>query len=306
MSVLTLGETMALFDPAAEGPPSIGMSYTLRLAGAESNFAIAVARLGVAVRWISRVGDDAIGKLIIQTLAAEGVDVTFVIGEKSAGTGAFLKVRDRGRTRVQYFRGGSAASYLESGDVPDQALEGVRIIHLTGITLALSESASRLVSEVAGRARDRGITVTFDANYRPALWPNPPAARRAQERLLDCVDWYFCGEDEARVLSGSGEAEALDARIRSAGARRVAIRLGERGAFVEGAIVPPPDLVTVRDEIGAGDAFDAGFVYGLLHGWEPPACARSGHVIAAHAVQGTGDWETLPHLNDVASLLQRP
>ena len=306
MSVLTLGETMALFDPAAEGPPSTGSSYTLRFAGAESNFAIALARLGIAVRWISRLGDDAIGKVITQTLAVEGVDVAFAIAEKSAGTGAFMKIRDQGRTRVQYFRRGSAACRLTIGDVPDEALDGVRLVHLTGITLALSETARRLVLDVAERARNRGIMVTFDANYRPALWPDPEAARRAQERLLPWVDWYFCGEDEARTVWGPGEPKALDARVRSAGAGGVAIRLGEQGAFVGGVIVPPPDLVDVRDEVGAGDAFDAGFVYGLLHGFEPHACARSGHIIAAHALKGTGDWETLPRLRDVAGLLQSP
>ena len=305
MSVLTLGETMALFDPAADGPPGLGMSYTLRIAGAESNFAIGLARLGVPARWISRVGDDALGRLITETLAAEGVDVGFVITEMAVGTGAFLKIRERGRTRVQYFRRGSAASLLAVGDVPDEAFEGVRIVHLTGITLALSDRAGELVADVARRARARGITVTFDPNYRPALWPSPEAARQAQEPLLSWVDWYLCGEDEARALWGPGDAEALDARIRAAGARGVVIRLGERGALVGGAIVPPPELVSVQDEIGAGDGFAAGFGYGLLQGCPPDVCVRRGHLIAARALQGTGDWETLPRLSDIAGLLHR-
>lgn len=302
MSVLTLGETMVLFDPSADGPPSLGMSYTLRFGGAESNLAIGLARLGVAVRWISRVGDDPIGTLIIETLAAEGVDVAFVVREPGAPTGAFMKIRNQGRTRVQYFRRGSAASHLKIGDLPDLALEGIKIVHLTGITLALSESAARLVIDTARRARDRGIMVTFDPNYRPALWPNAEAARRAEEPLLEWVDWYLCGEDEARTLWGSGTTEALDARIRSAGAGNVAIRLGERGAFVAGGVVPPPNLVTVSDEVGAGDAFGAGFVYGLLQGFPPDVCARCGHLIASYALRGTGDWETLPRLSDVAGL----
>ncbi len=304
MSVLTLGETMALFDPGVDGPPTLGMPYVLRVAGAESNFAIGLARLGVATRWISRVGDDPMGRLITETLAAEGVDVGFVMTEPGAGTGAFLKVRVGGRTAVQYFRRGSAAAHLAVGDVPDPAFAGVRVVHLTGITLALSDGARELVIDVARRARDRGLIVTFDPNYRPALWADPAGARRAQELLLPWVDWYFSGEEETRTLWGPGDAAVLDARIRSAGAKGTVIRLGERGALVAGAIVPPPDVVTVRDEIGAGDAFAAGFVFGLLKGLPPVDCAWNGHVLAARAIQGTGDWETLPRLSDIAGLLR--
>ncbi len=296
---------MALFDPGAAGPPGLGMPYQLRVAGAESNFAIGLARLGVGTRWISRVGDDPVGRLIIHTLGAEGVDVGFVITEPRAGTGAFLKIRSGARTGVQYFRRGSAAAHLAVGDVPDAAFDGVQVVHLTGITPALSESAGGLVIEVARRARARGLIVTFDPNYRPALWPDPAAARRAQELLLPSVDWYLAGEEEARTLWGPGDPAALDAKIRSAGATGTVIRLGERGALVAGAIVAPPDVVTIQDEIGAGDAFAAGFVFGLLEGLSPADGAWNGHVLAARALQGTGDWETLPRLGDLAGVLRR-
>ena len=299
MSVLTLGETMALFDPARDGTPSPGMPYTLRFAGAESNYAIALARLGVAVRWASRVGADPIGEMIIRGLEAEGVDTRWVVRDQGATTGAFMKIRDGGRTHVQYFRRGSAASRLTAGDVPDEAFTGAHVLHLTGITLALSEGARSLVYEVAERAHGLGMQVTFDANYRQALWSAASEARRAQERLLPLVDWYFCGLEEGRTLWGARELADLEQRVRFAGARGVVIRLGERGAFVNGAIVPPPCLVNVRDEVGAGDAFDAGFVYALLLGCEPSVCGVAGHIIAARALAGTGDWETLPQLRDV-------
>ena len=303
MSVLTLGETMALFDPAEDGAPAIGMSYTLRFAGAESNFAIALARLGVPVRWVSRLGADPIGDLIVRTLEAEGVDIRWVTRDPSATTGAFMKIRKHGTTGVQYFRRGSAASRLVPADVPDEAFAGVQVVHLTGITLALSESARSVIYHVAERARELGVLVTFDANYRPALWQDADDARRAQERVLPLVDWYFCGVEEARALWGDGDPAALERRIRSAGARGVVIRVGDRGAVINGAIVAPQRIVDVKDEVGAGDAFDAGFVWALLRGSEPEQCVRAGHIIAAHALQGTGDWETLPHLRDVQSHL---
>jgi 2-dehydro-3-deoxygluconokinase len=291
MSVLTVGETMALFDPVGEGELRDGMPVTLRFAGAESNFAIALARLGVDVAWVSRLGRDPFGDLIQSGLEQEGVDLRWVARD-DAPTGLFCKWRSGGRSAVLYRRSGSAASHLRPGDVPDEALEGVRLVHLTGITMAISESARELVLDLARRARERGACVLFDPNFRPALPDSPAAAAARQLPVLPYVDWYLCGETEAQLLWPDGEIQA-----------RSVIRLGGRGALVDGLEVAPPRTVAVVDEVGAGDAFAAGFAYGLLQGWAPPDCARTGHVIAACALAGTGDWETLPRLADVREQL---
>lgn len=284
MTVLTLGETMALLDPVEDGALRLGDLVRLRIAGAESNFAIGLARLGVPVRWISRLGRDRFGDLVHDTLAGEGVDVSLVRRD-DASTGLFLKWREAGRSEIAYYRRGSAASRLEPGDVPEAAFDGVRLVHLTGITMALSESARDLVLDVARRARQRGATVLFDPNFRPALPDTPEAAAERQRAVLPYVDWYLCGEGEARLL-WSGE------RIPG----HSLVRLGPRGALVDGELVPTPRVTDVVDEIGAGDAFAAGFAYGLLAGWPPAECAHAGHVLAAHALAGTGDWETAPRL----------
>jgi 2-dehydro-3-deoxygluconokinase len=292
--VLTVGETMALLDPPGEGELELGMALTLRFAGAESNFAICLARLGVGVRWVSRLGRDRFGDLIERALVAEGVDVSFVRRD-GAPTGLFLKWRSGGRSHVAYYRAGSAASRLAPGDVPDAALRGIRLVHLTGITMALSESARQLVVDLARRAKERGATVLFDPNFRPALPDTPQEAAARQRAVLPYVDWYLCGQEEARLLWGEEPIPP-----------RTVVRLGERGALVDGEVVPPPRLTEVVDEIGAGDAFAAGFAYGLLRGWPPPACARAGNLLAAHVLRGTGDWETAPRLAEVKSEIQPP
>jgi 2-dehydro-3-deoxygluconokinase len=292
MSVLTAGETMALLDPAEEGELRDGMPLTLRFAGAESNFAIALARLGVEVAWVSRLGRDPFGDLIETGLAREGVDLRWVTRDE-APTGLFCKWRSGGRSSVAYRRAGSAASRLRPADVPDEALDGVRLVHLTGITMAISESGCELVVDLARRAHERGVCVLFDPNFRPALPDTPAAAAERQRAVLPYVDWYLCGETEAGLLWPDGEIEA-----------RTVIRLGGRGALVDGIEVAPPRTVAVVDEVGAGDAFAAGFAYGLLQGWAPPDCARAGHVIAACAICGTGDWETLPRLAEVSAQLE--
>jgi 2-dehydro-3-deoxygluconokinase len=295
VSVLTVGETMALFDPLEDGEPRLGTTYTLRFAGAESNFAVALTRLGVDVAWVSRLGRDPFGDMIEAGLAAEGVDLRW-LRRDDAPTGLYCKWRSGGSSRVMYRRAGSAASRLGPADLPDEALDDVRLVHLTGITMAISETARELVLDVARRAKQRGATVLFDPNFRPNLPDTPEAAAARQAAVLPYVDWYLCGEGEAQLLWPDGEIPV-----------RSVVRVGARGAIVDGVEVAPPRTAEVIDEIGAGDAFAAGFAYGMLQGWTPAACARAGNVIAAGALATTGDWETLPRLADVnADLVADP
>jgi 2-dehydro-3-deoxygluconokinase len=307
--VLTAGETMVLLDPDADGEITRGLGFTLRLAGAESNFAIGLSRLGVGVTWISRLGTDPFGDVIDDTLRDEGLDLRLVERDSARPTGVFFKWRNDGRSHVLYYRRGSAASALAPEHVPDEALEGVRLVHLTGITTALSDSARALVLDLAARARARGVTVVFDPNWRPALWRSPEEAAAAQREVLPNVDWYLCGAEEGRLLFGVEDAGELLAAIRASGSGNAVVRVGARGCVVEQAgeafEVPPDRVAAVLDEVGAGDAFAAGFAYGLLQGWSPTDCARAANVIAAAALAGTGDWETLPRLREVERELQR-
>jgi 2-dehydro-3-deoxygluconokinase len=304
--VLTAGETMALLDPLEEGLEA-GTTYRLRVAGAESNLAIALTRLGVQVTWVSCLGADPFGDLVMRTLAAEGLDLRYVRRDPTRPTGVYFKQRRAGATRVFYYRAGSAASCLGPADVPDEALDGVALVHLTGITPALGPSARELVLDLARRARARGVLVLFDPNYRAPLWESPAAAAAALADVLPSVDWYLCGLEEGNALFGTRSPEELAAAIERGGAGGAVVRVGARGALVRhGAAlveVPPPRLEAVLDEVGAGDGFAAGFAYGLLQGWDPPACARAGNAVAAAALRGTGDWETYPRLDDLRALL---
>jgi len=311
MTVLTAGETMVLLDPLAEGKPELGRQFALRIAGAESNFGIALARLGVPVTWISRLGADPLGDVVHATLAGEGLDLRYVRRDAGAPTGLFVKWRAGGRTSVLYYRRGSAASRLAPENVPDDALDGVALVHLTGITMALSASARELVVDVARRARARGITVLFDPNWRSALWRSPGEAVAAHREVLPNVDWYLCGLEEGNLLFETESADDLVAAAREAGAGDAVVRVGARGALVRDDArlveVAPPRLASVLDEVGAGDGFAAGFAYGLLRGDAPAECARVGNVIAAAALAGTGDWETFPRFEEIEpELLRRP
>jgi 2-dehydro-3-deoxygluconokinase len=296
--VLTLGETMILFEAVREPRLQVGSTFTLRIAGAESNFAIALVRLEVPVAWVSRVGSDRYGALVTDALSREGVDLRHVRTSSTRPTGVFFKWHERQTPQIVYYRSGSAATELEPSDVPDDALENVRLLHVTGITLALSESARALVLDAARRARARGVTVTFDPNYRPPLWSDPQAAFESQRPLLELVDWYLCGEAEGRLLVDASSSQELWKALRGHGVRGACIRRGREGALVSSGDrlheVRPSRLTAVVDEVGAGDGFAAGFVYGLRNGWDPTRCAHAGNTVARAALGHAGDWEGYP------------
>jgi sugar/nucleoside kinase (ribokinase family) len=287
---------MALLAPDADGAPRQGMAFSLRCAGAESNFAIALQRLEIGAAWISRLGTDVLGDLVHDALGEEGVDLRWVVRDPNAPTGLFLKWRADSTGHNLYYRRGSAASRLRPTDVPDAALDGVNAVHLTGITTALSASARETVLDVARRAHARGISISFDPNYRPALWDDPAAAAAAHRELLPLVRWYLCGLDEGRCLFGVPDAPALFDVLETAGVGGVIVRVGADGALVraDGAIVtvPPPRVVDIFDEIGAGDGFAAGFTWGWLTGCDTVDAVRAGHVVAASALGASGDWES--------------
>ena len=219
------------------------MPLTLRFAGAESNFAIALARLGIDVAWISRLGRDPFGDLILAAVAGEGVETRWVLRD-DAPTGLFCKWRAGGRSHVTYRRAGSAASRLQVGDVPDEALDGVRVVHLTGITMAISESARELVLDVARRAKERGATVVFDPNFRPALPGHAggrgrtaagrPGARRLVPLRRGRGRAPLAGRRDPGPLGDPSRRERRDRRRRrgAAAANGVGGRRGRRGRRV--------------------------------------------------------------------------
>lgn len=303
VQVLTLGETMVLFEAVGEGEPTTGTSFRMHVAGAESNFAVGLCRLGVGVRWISRVGGDPFGDLMESTLREEGVDTSCVRRDDAAPTAVFFKWHTPRGNEVRYYRRGSAAARLEAADVPEAAFDGVRLVHLTGITLALGAAPRQAVLKLARESRARGLLVTFDPNFRPTLWDSTRAARESLEQVLPYVDWCLCGLDEGNRLFGTASAAELAGALRAGGVRDVALRVGAQGALVsEGSeltLVPPERLEKVVDEVGAGDGFDAGWAYGLLKGLPPTECARIANAVAGAALRGTGDWETLPHLEEL-------
>lgn len=294
--LVTLGETMALL-----AAPQVGLlrhmhSLNLSIAGAESNLAIGVRRLGRTAAWLSRVGDDEFGRKVTATIRSEGVDVRAAV-DASAPTGLMVKERrSEAITRVQYYRAGSAASRLAPSDVDEDLVRGARVLHVTGITPALSATARAAVHAAVDTARAAGVLVSLDFNHRSALW-DADAAGAELRTLTAGADIVFATVPEARLVADGADEAVLAAALAKLGPRQVLVKRGARGvyALLDGAVHDvPAHRVTVVDPVGAGDAFAAAYLAELIGGRTAEECLAAATVAGAFAVTVPGDWEGLP------------
>jgi 2-dehydro-3-deoxygluconokinase len=304
--VVTFGETMAALRSA--GPLRLGGSMNLSVAGAESNVAIGLARLGHRVRWVGRVGDDELGALVLRTLRAENVDVSGAVVDDSRPTGLILfEQRLSDVTRVLYYRSGSAGSALDDADL-SAAMDPAPapVLHLTGITPALSVTAAQATRACAQRAREAGAIVSFDVNYRSRLW-SAADARDALRPLALLASLIFASEAELALVAADparGAAAAAD-ELLGRGARAVVVKRGAEGATSYTADLPrsvPARRVRAVDVVGAGDAFVSGYLSGVLDGLGEERRLRRGTEVSACAVASSGDWEGLPTRRELGLL----
>jgi 2-dehydro-3-deoxygluconokinase len=270
----------------------------LDIGGAEANLSIGLSRLGHSARFISRVGDDPFGHRMRATLRREGVDTSYLTTDAAAQTGVFFREwLPDGARRVYYYRAGSAASRLAPADLRPEAFAGARMVHLTGITPALSASCAAAVAKAIELVHAAGALVSFDPNYRPRLW-DAPAARAALHPLLGQVDILLMGHEDAQAVLGEGDDEAILARGAALGPRVVVLKRAERGALAlaEGQHYQAPahPVVQVVDPVGAGDGFDAGFLAGWLRGSSIEESLQLGARIGAAAVAVLGDYAGYP------------
>ncbi|WP_097883773.1 sugar kinase [Streptomyces sp. st140] len=338
--VVCLGESMVTFLPSQPGRLADVPSFGRGIGGAESNVACALAAAGHRAAWVGRVGADGFGDHLVETIASYGVDTSAVRRDPFRPTGIYFRTAtDRGTDthEVAYYRAGSAASAMSPANVPYEELFAGRILHLSGITAALSDDCLALLRELTAARPGRPL-VSFDVNHRPHLWRGGDASVLLE--LARRADLVFVGEDEAEEAWGIVGAEAIRAAVPepsvlvvkrgSAGATVFAsgLRPGPRSSNAGGAECAPgarsaegggaendgaefvPDTVThvpallvdVVAAVGAGDAFAAGFLSATLRGLPVRDRARHGHLMAAAVLTVPGDL-TEPPARDHADRL---
>lgn len=285
-TLLAVGETMAMVTPVVAAPVVEADAFLLDAGGAESNVAAHVAALGHRAVWFSRLGADALGRRIARQLSERGVDVSRVVFDPAHPTGLYVKDPGDG---VLYFRRGSAASHLCEADADDVSFDGVDLLHVSGITAAISASAAAFLDRVIARARELGVTVSFDVNHRAPLWDAATAAPALLE-LARGADIVLVGRDEAETLWGT--AGAADVRALLPEVAELVVKDGDVGAtaFVgRDAVFVPTPAVEVVEAVGAGDAFAGGYLAGYLSGAPIAERLTAGHERAARTLQTTTD-----------------
>jgi 2-dehydro-3-deoxygluconokinase len=294
-----LGETMAMIGPVDSTPLAEADALSLRVGGAESNVACGLTSLGHPAAWLGRVGDDPFGRRVLAELRSRGVDVSAVETDPVRRTGVYFKDTGASGTGVHYYRRDSAASRMGPALARLPLLGRACLLHLSGITPALSGSCAELIEEIIVRRAVPGRPlISFDVNHRSALWPvGHDQAAVTLLRLARAADLVFVGRDEAEALWGTGEPEVV--RDLLAPAPHVVVKDAADGAYsYDGAddrvFVPTPRSAEVVERVGAGDAFAAGYLAALLEDRRPAARLRLGHLAAACTLTTRGDVAALP------------
>jgi 2-dehydro-3-deoxygluconokinase len=311
LDVLTVGEALVVL--AAEVPGALEEVDRFRRfsAGAELNVAIGLARLGMRVGFMSRVGDDAFGRFLLATMEREGLSRQLVAIDPMRSNGFMLKSLAGGGADpvIEYYRRGSAASAMDAGDLTRAAPVAARHVHLTGILPALSAGCRELALALAKTARAHGRRVSFDPNLRPRLWASHDDMVATVNGLAAQVDLVLPGLAEGRLLTGRDRADDIADAYLDLGAGAVVVKLGAEGAFCADrgglrAYVPGVLAERVVDTVGAGDGFAVGVISGLLDGLALEAAVWRGNAIGARVVQFPGDSDGLPNRREFEALVQ--
>ena len=304
--VVTAGEAMILGVPAMPGRLRHAAGLELKIGGAESNVAIALSRLGLSAGWVGYLSADEPGQIVLDRIRGEGVDTSRVRRLEAAPTGLYLREKVGAEVRVYYYRQGSAASKMAPEGFDPDYLSGAAFLHLTGITPALSTDCRAFVLWAAQQARASGVRVSFDVNYRSKLW-SAAKAKEFTEEVLPLVDLLFVGDQEAQALWGRDDEEFVRELADGQGPQEIVLKRGKRGslALVGGEILDHPAFPAVEvDPIGAGDAFDAGYLAGHLWGLAPEERLRTANAMGAFSVATLGDYEGLPGKDELQALIE--
>jgi len=307
MDVITFGETMVLFSTPQILPLEYVNQFSKQIGGAESNVAIGLAKQGHQVGWFGKLGADPFGTFIQKAIRGEGVDTSRCITTDEAPTGIFFKERKAAdKVNVFYYRKGSAASKLRPEDLDEEYISQAKILHLTGITPALSASACDAVFRAIDIAERHGVKISFDPNLRLKLWGKAEAKAVLLEIMKHC-DYVLPGIEEGEFLTGETKPKSVADMLHRYGARSVIVKCGAEGAFYSdgnsSGFVHGFKVKTVVDPVGAGDGFASGFLSGILQGEPLDKAVKRGNAVGAYVVQVNGDIEGLPARSEVERML---
>ena len=303
--LLCMGEPLLEFDRL---PPLLDGSvhYLEGHGGDTSNVAIAAARQGASSGYITAIGSDAWGDSFMALWASEGIDTSTVLRSDRAPTGIYFVTHDAQGHHFAYYRKDSPAALYGPADLPTASIADAKIFYASGISQGISASAADAVFAAIDIARRHGVKVAYDTNYRPRLWP-PARAAAVMHAAIACADYAFPGLEDAIVLTGLADPDAiLDFYLRL-GARVVVLKMGCAGTYLADSdrrVRIAPHIVQAVDATGAGDTFCGAFLARILAGDAPDRAARYAGVAAALKCTGYGAVAPIPRAPDVLAAMR--
>ncbi|WP_082233244.1 sugar kinase [Halobacillus massiliensis] len=305
--IITIGDAMIAFEPDSTGPLRFASQFQKKVGGAELNVMVGCSRLGLNTGWISRLGHDEFGRAIRNYARGEGVDVSqveFVTGHPTSVY--FKEMMEDGSVRTLYYREKSPTLPMRAEDLDEDYIKQAKILHITGIFPAIDESNVAIIERAISLAKKHGVKVSFDPNIRLKLW-SKEEARDTLGRILPSVDILLAGADEMDILIGEKDPAKIIEKTKELGIEYTAIKMGSEGSvgFFEGKTInaPPVPSKKVVDTVGAGDGFNAGFLYGFIQNWSIEKTLHFANTIGSMVVGVKGDNEGLPYYEDVQILL---
>ena len=305
--IIAIGEPMFELSAEEEGSLSEARRFVAGWGGDTSNFSIAASRAGGRVGYLTRLGDDAFGESFLNLWQREGIDVSRIVKDPDAFTAAYFISRKGKQHHFTYFRKGSAASLMTPGFLPRDFIASTRLLHVSGISQAISESACDTIAAAITLARAAGRLVSYDPNFRPRLW-TLDRAREVIHETCRQADMIFPSLDDARQLTGLDAPDEIARFYLGLGPKVVVVKLGAEGALLATAdslCTFPPNKVDAIDMSGAGDTFDGAFVARYLAGQPLDACVRFANAAAAITTTGLGCVTPVPRIEDIEALMAR-
>ncbi|MFS0646275.1 sugar kinase [Siminovitchia sp. 179-K 8D1 HS] len=301
--IATIGEAMVVFNPTKTGPLRFVHSFERAVGGAELNFAIGAARLGLEAKWISSLGDDEFGKVIYNFARGEGIDVSDVsLSERYATSVYFKEIQENGSGKSFYYRQPSPLLELTVDKINESVLKNVDLLHISGVYLAVCKHNIEVVQKLIDLAKKLHIPISFDPNLRLKLW-TIEEARAVYETIYPSVTIFLAGAEEFELLFGSDCVEEVQARYQI---EEMVIKKGGQGAavYVNGQWIEREAYkIKAVDTVGAGDAFDAAYIYGYLHQEVIGERLRLANGAGALVATIKGDNEGLPSLKELKQFI---
>lgn len=305
--IITIGEAMITFNPASTGPMKFVNAFHKKIGGAELNVAIGCARLGLKAGWISRLGNDEFGKYIQTFARGEGIDISQVrLVEGHPTSLNFKEIMENGNVRTFYYRDQSPTLTMTPDDLKEEYFQQAKILHLTGIYPAIHPKNIHIIERSITLAKKYGLKISFDPNIRLRMW-NKVEAKETLSRILPHIDILLAGDEEMDIIIGESQPKKIIKKVKELGISYIFIKQGEKGSvgYHNGRYCEAPSVKVskVADTVGAGDGFNAGVIYGILHDWTLQKTLEFSNTIGAMVVGVLGDNEGLPYYEDVEARL---